>query len=224
MKSNAFFALSFLTPLILAATECPIITHTTTPKSCPPTTPLACPQPACAFLSTIPVPCGCPETVASTTTYAPCTTTCHGACQTFYKTDLLCSTYPTNKPTTYPTTTAIPTPPTLVTFTPPTTVHTITVPTKCQTITRSEGAGCPTLSCVKYPSCVVTSTVVNPCGCSSIAEVTSCKTTCGTDCRTSYEKLYLPCPFSPPPTVTPTIGSAKVTDVITDTFAPLETI
>ncbi|KAH8660671.1 hypothetical protein BGZ60DRAFT_530686 [Tricladium varicosporioides] len=55
MKSTTFFTLSFLTPLILAATECPTITHTTTPKSCPPTTPSVCLQPG-KQLSSLKIP------------------------------------------------------------------------------------------------------------------------------------------------------------------------
>lgn len=44
---------------------------------------------------------------------------------------------------------------------------------------------------------------MNPCSCTGIAETTSCQTTCGRGCKTSWEKLYVPCPINPPPVASP---------------------
>ncbi len=51
-------------------------------------------------------------------------------------------------------------------------------PTHCATITRTEGSNCPTTTCLTHVNCIVASTVTLGCGCGSIGEVTSCKTTC----------------------------------------------
>ena len=180
--------------------NCPTITRSLPTPSCPLPTSL-CPVPDCIVLSLVPLPCSCPTVLPTKSVYTACTTGCRGECSTTYKATPNCSpshtSYPPTtistiitKPTTKP---SIITPGTKPTSRPTTTtlntsVHTITQPTECQTITHTDGPGCPTFSCASIPpACTVTSTVVNPCGlgCTGIAEVTSCAWQCRTGCSTS---------------------------------------
>jgi len=200
--SSSIFLLAILTASTLAESQpkpnnCPTITRSLPTPSCPLPTPL-CPTPDCVVLSRVPLPCSCPTVLPTKTVYTACTTGCHGACSTAYEATPDCSSSPKSyPPTTISTVTTTPTKPTTTTV--DTSIHTITQPTQCQTITHTDGPGCPTFSCASIPpACTVTSTVVNPCGlgCTGIADVTSCASKCRTACSTSFEKLYLPCPTS----------------------------
>ncbi|KAG9237678.1 hypothetical protein BJ875DRAFT_493115 [Amylocarpus encephaloides] len=190
---------------------CPTITSSLPSPYCPRPTPL-CPVPDCIYLSILPLPCYC-TAISTQTAYTACPTYCAGNCATQYSGTAACTpyTYPTQTPPTTTWVTSSTTTPTSKTSTrkqsttsykPPTTIHTITQPSTCVTVTKTDGSNCPTLSCVPtfQPSChgVVTSTLVNPCGCTGIAETTKCKLTCDGSCKTSYETLYLPCPTKPP--------------------------
>ncbi|KUJ09845.1 uncharacterized protein LY89DRAFT_278469 [Mollisia scopiformis] len=190
---------SLLSTSILAdytKVSCPTITKATSRSDCPPTTPSSCPQPFCIVESRIPVPCGCPITLPTTTSYTACSTRCLEGCGTYFSALVA----PCSSTVTLPTYTPPPPPPT-------TTLSTITAqPSFCSTITISEGPECWNAGCgTTYSRCETTKTVTLECGCQSIPTVTSCKDKkkCDGGCITSWQTGYLPCPttpWGPPPT------------------------
>jgi hypothetical protein len=102
----------------------------------------------------------------------------------------------------------------------------------CATITETSGSGCPPVTgyCAR-PACIEVKTVTLECGCAGIYSTTACETECGHGCGTTYETAYLPCPVSPPSSVSVTITTStmssyptSITPTLTYTFVPPPTL
>ncbi|KAL3417131.1 hypothetical protein PVAG01_11131 [Phlyctema vagabunda] len=186
-----------------SSSACPTITSTAVPSSCPSNNGDGCFFPQIIELKTVTVPCGCPRTPATTTSYVACPTQdCYFITPTSYSTKYApCKTKTKRAPGSAPTTTAgappcVCKPGVLCNCLLPTPTPTTAPAPSCPTIATTGGpALCkPLKDCITL-ACVDIKTATLPCGCDKVKYTSTCQTACTGGCgATQWETARLPCP------------------------------
>ena len=158
-----------------------------------------CIVPMCLTLSTHTIPCGCPSTLPTSTISHACSAPCVGGCGVEHHSVLAnCSATRTASITT-----------SRVTKSGCPTITSTVLPSGCTLI------GPPGQSFCSQPACVTATSVTVPCSCVPELPVKTTtvtgECTCRSGCLQTTNLLYLPCPHSPPPTLSTSVTTAQTT-------------